>query len=752
MTSRGELADRLTRPEAVEEAAPTSARARGALGPDGPHRRHRGDRRAQALAAGLSALLGATACRETIGLPDLGAAESVLLVLEGAAPEVIAHDLAAAPRRVDTGESGQLTLLAYERPLAELGLVAGRVAPYTGEDGEPLPAPVRAFTRGEGAAAWAETPAAESAAFRSFRRAPAPAALCAGLGGCYPNPAALACVVPCPQPEPPAAPVIGASPGPRLTPCPEGWIEVERGGVPACDTSHSDTCPMGQYNFPATGCRGVSPGCSADGWPQLPEGEVALWVREGAGGPGTREDPMGSLDRALTESPPAAVVALARGRYPGSHAVSGGRTVAGGCAGEVVLEGEVTVEDGALRALSVAGRVRVVGPAVLEQVEVTGGPTALHVAAGGVLRGAGLAVTAPERALVLDATASASIEGAVLDAPLAALLESSTATIGGATMLGSTTVGGGALDLVESTLRGEGGLIRGERGARVAGRGIVVIRRGASAGAAISLSGATLLLERSRIEVAGDAIAAEDASRSTLEDTLLLAPDGARLGVAVSNRALGIVVARNVRVEGAETAFSVEHTNLLVSASTVLGGGTAVQGGDGAELRVETTRIAGTRGFAIELAGVVNRTGDTYQLADLEITGSAGGLRATRPQIGRISRVSITGVTGAALELGRGGTGAVVGAEDLAIERTGSAESGAILVESGVLDVLRVRLRDLGGAGLILRVGGSAEITHGHIDGAPIGVAAFGPRGDPRALLGGLLLERVAEPCRPCGE
>lgn len=165
-------------------------------------------------------------------------------------------------------------------------------------------------------------------------------------------------------PRPPALPV--------LTPCPPGWSEVASRLVTTCEPWPGGTaqaCPVGEFHLPGTsGCQRLGAGCPASGWPEsLPMMGLVLYVRAGAsGGDGSRANPVGSIDAALSlAAGRPATLALSAGTHPVSRAVPGGTTLLGACVNDTVLTGPATSS----AIVSTSGEV------VVRGVQITG-PTA----------------------------------------------------------------------------------------------------------------------------------------------------------------------------------------------------------------------------------------------------------------------------------------------------------------------------------------------------------------------------------------
>lgn len=144
-------------------------------------------------------------------------------------------------------------------------------------------------------------------------------------------------------PNPPTPPAL-----PAITPCADGWREVESGfeGAVGCDpwpaSGRIDDCPAGEAHFPGEpGCAPVGAPCPADEWPaDLPADARVVYVRSGAtDGDGTRARPFGTIAGGVAAAA-GAVVALAKGTYALDATVTlASRTLWGACAAETTIVG-----------------------------------------------------------------------------------------------------------------------------------------------------------------------------------------------------------------------------------------------------------------------------------------------------------------------------------------------------------------------------------------------------------------------------
>lgn len=173
-----------------------------------------------------------------------------------------------------------------------------------------------------------------------------------------------------------ADPVIpwmdGGDGDPVTRPCAAGWTRRESPAGAICD-------PWPEGGRPhCEGATAVRPGesaCTPIGRACPASGEFAedlpvdaLFVREGAGGTGTREAPFGTLAEALAVASPGATIALARGALAVPLDVDVAVTLRGACAEETRLTGPLTIS----------------AAVTLEDVTVTSASSAIVVQRGGL--------------------------------------------------------------------------------------------------------------------------------------------------------------------------------------------------------------------------------------------------------------------------------------------------------------------------------------------------------------------------------
>lgn len=144
------------------------------------------------------------------------------------------------------------------------------------------------------------------------------------------------------SPEQPTLVATVEAPGPRLTPCAEGWREVPGAHhvatcEPYAEAGYAEGCAFDEVHLPGTpGCARIGPTCPTDGWPaDLPADRALLYVDDDAapGGDGrTRATAMRQIsDAVAAAATPGTVIAVAVGRYDEAISLSNGQTLWGAC-------------------------------------------------------------------------------------------------------------------------------------------------------------------------------------------------------------------------------------------------------------------------------------------------------------------------------------------------------------------------------------------------------------------------------------
>lgn len=711
-------------------------------------------------ASTLLVLMAFSACgRRTIELPAVDDAKSVVLLLEGDTSIVEAHQLDAPSRRVSADEAELYTALFYPVALGALGLSEGTVPLFTGNDGRLLPTATDVFQRTASEKSWRGAMAEDSALYQNFRIPPESPSACAAYGGCYPDREDRACRIPCPEPEAPSPPELAESMLPALTPCPAGWTEVSGEYAATCAPRPEESCARGSYPFLGGPCAPITAACAADGWPEPPSGRTVFWVRAGAAGTGTQNDPFGSIDAALDASPPASIIAIAPGTYGESIALDGGRELLGACAEEVVLTGVIAVSEGVIAALTVEGSVGVDRSLTIEGVRLSGAGL-LVSAPGAEVKATRIVAGGPMGAIDMAAGSLFRIDDSVLMSTdliaSAVAMVSATATITRTSIFGTVEAIGGALTLGQSVLeRLDGGAVLHLSGGTIAD-GTDLVIRGNGESPAIVGAPANLTLRKTQIATGLEGVQVSSGASTLLEDVFLSQNDRNGEGAGVRSADGGILVARRMLIVGSDAGFWVDNTNVLITASTFRDCSRGVAAGNGTELRVEKSIFREMDKWAITVDGIVDRPGDTFQLVDLELRELRGGIRVVRSQVGRIERVAMFNAAGPIFEGGRNNSSPMVFATDLRLENlvcdTTEPECSGILIDQGSLELNRFAMKSIDVPAIFVDENGAARLINGRISDAPIGIQAFGRDRAARALLERVVFEDVPQPCEPCGE
>jgi len=148
-----------------------------------------------------------------------------------------------------------------------------------------------------------------------------------------------------------------APPLPDLTPCPEGWREVEEDGITTCDPWPEGgvaDCAADAAHFPGEpGCSRIGTTCPEGDLPEgLPDDGTVLYVRAGAtGGDGSRGRPFGTIPEAMGAAEAGTTIAVGKGAYDGVVRMRGGVTLHGACVAETLLTStEPSPADGIVQA------------------------------------------------------------------------------------------------------------------------------------------------------------------------------------------------------------------------------------------------------------------------------------------------------------------------------------------------------------------------------------------------------------------
>jgi hypothetical protein len=200
---------------------------------------------------------------------------------------------------------------------------------------------------------------------------------------------------------------------PVLTPCPDGWRELQTSEGPTlsyCEPWPEDghqSCDADAVHFPGTeGCALLGTACPTGNWAaDLPQERSILYVQSDAapGGDGSAEAPFSSISEALAQADPETVLALATGTYDEAVMAGRGVTLWGACVGETVLtRSDATDTDATFTAA---------GPdVVLRNLQVTGAARGIRVEDGASLAVEDVLVT-DTRDAAIDIQGQAELSG-----------------------------------------------------------------------------------------------------------------------------------------------------------------------------------------------------------------------------------------------------------------------------------------------------------------------------------------------------
>jgi hypothetical protein len=180
------------------------------------------------------------------------------------------------------------------------------------------------------------------------------------------------------EPTPPTVPEPS-----RMTPCPDGWREVEDPYDPqmaTCDPWPEGgplPCAIDEAHFPGRpSCERIGTSCPAGDWAEdIPPDASIVYVLAGApaGGDGTPAAPFGSIRDAIVAAPSDAVVAISKGTFDEAVVVTRPLTLWGACVAETVLAPSTASDDTAtIRLTTRAG-------ATVRNLQITGPRPGVHV-------------------------------------------------------------------------------------------------------------------------------------------------------------------------------------------------------------------------------------------------------------------------------------------------------------------------------------------------------------------------------------
>lgn len=245
--------------------------------------------------------------------------------------------------QVDVGLDTEfaVTVLAYGRPLTELGLNPGPlelVAP--GESGGQLPTPQQVYVadvgRGGSFAGW-EVAGALPPTIAAVRFRTTSVERCLIAGGCFPDRGGSSgtplCVSPCPSP--PRDPMPPVAPNLRRPAAPAGWIRTSSAGLSWDRPGVEGPCPASEFRTPAAPDCAPIDTCVDTNF--RPAGLRARYVDPNApaGGDGREAAPYRTLAEAYAAG--ATEIALARGTHGVRAWPAYPVRLVGVCAGETTL-------------------------------------------------------------------------------------------------------------------------------------------------------------------------------------------------------------------------------------------------------------------------------------------------------------------------------------------------------------------------------------------------------------------------------
>jgi hypothetical protein len=332
------------------------------------------------LAVGLFATTAACLGQRPIALPDPGAMQSAIFVVqvEGKDPLLYASPIVSSRSSMPSfaaPSSATLTLLYYAVTLDQLAIREGKLQLATATDMETRPLPkadvVSTAMADRDPIAWSTV---DASATPQLRMPITPLADCIARRGCFQDVRPFEgrdCFAPCPLdpsiPTPPAPPL--------MLPCPSGWAETSTRGIAYCEPPPRVRAPCGSDEaqwIDSASCVHVGPPCPAGDFADgLPAG--AIYVKSGVmpGGTGSSTSPI-TLDEALLRAQPGSIIALAKGTYDGPIRFSVRVRIVGAC-----TQGTQIV-----RTASDHEAITAIQPLSLEQLTISSDETALGIEGG----------------------------------------------------------------------------------------------------------------------------------------------------------------------------------------------------------------------------------------------------------------------------------------------------------------------------------------------------------------------------------
>lgn len=701
------------------------------------------------------------------------------MVVEGPdGTEVVAAN-ADAPFERTVPRSATVTLLSYDRSLANLGLTAGLLETKALPSGAALPATStvsQTLVDDDGVpGAWTALPRIPTR-LDGIRLAVPTGAECLEAGGCHPElveGSAPLCSIPCPAPSRPEAaalPVLGS-----LEP-PPGWVATTTAGTTVWTpwAVVDLTCPDGQIRPPGEeSCRSLGP-CDERSLGDV-GGAAAVYVSSSAspGGDGTASRPFTTLVDALAGQTPRRL-ALDRGSYTLRHFPTGLAELVGPCAEKVrvrVADG-VSVPDELLLSgvsLEATGAIEVSGEMSLEGARVVG---PLSVLEGGELSAdqfrldgqlevaRGASVTLGTGFLRSEATGlivggSAELERVVIWAQDTALHVHGGAEARGAQLAlsshdHSVVNVSGDLDLGWTLIEGGYGRARGIYSTGAAKLELNALTFLGTGDAAMRMTGGEAALRDSKIVVGGD-------------------PRGDGQGISITGGSLlvlertelGLVWDRGIDATGLGTRLRFAHVVVRDHrAPPVEGkfGGSAVDGREGSLVTGHHLRIVRAERLGMELDDLDTRA----VLEDVTIEEVAAksdrdhsGLLVKGGADVQVRRLGIRGAKGSALTVRNHTT--MLDVSDLEISGTTAAGcydsscifgmSGGIRVDKlGFARVRRFRLSGNGAFGAAIGEDSRLELEDGLIEGHQTGIYVHSPASEVEPTAVRVALDDNANP------
>jgi hypothetical protein len=715
--------------------------------------------------------------------PAYPGARSAILLVEGPDRGAFATDIDGSDPGIGVpiGADAVLWMLFYTQSLEERHLPHGRLTEASPlEHGVPLPKPIEAFrteVRNHSASPWMADDFRKSDLYKAFRIPAESPIQCAQRDGCYADPEDTECTAPCPSPLAPEPPDFADLPElPKLMPCPDGWNAVELDFLPveACDPfpAGRSSCPSDQLLHPgALGCEMLSEPCpGGDGFPPLVGSGPFAYVRAGAtGGDGSRARPFGRIPDALATLSAGTTILLAPGTYDDAVRLTTTATIAGACASEVIVRGDLAIEgtSAAIRGLRLQGTV--------------------SIAAG---RSAEIEDSAIEAS---DAVAASVGQSARLRLAHARILGSISASEGSSVDLATVDLAGevkatkAALEARDLYLRGgfeisEGSLVVSRSGVIVsdkaairASSSLVDLRDVFIGGAAPApLSGVTLAqghldAARLRIDTVSTGIELDLAATASVSDAFVAPRDLNQPAIVLKGSRAGFerlvvfaslfAVDEEPRDPRSESAVSV--TNLV-----------AVSTGRGIGVHSRST-FSGRRmyfrdtiGQAVLADGARSAVDPDIDLEDVRLVDAEGGFAISGDRALRVRRTTMVGLRSAGVELGNNSDqptdAPVLDASGVFISGgphvtgpgscgEGLSCQGSVAIARGLAKITAFVLESSPAAGVVITDDVDITLADGVFRDLSAGFSITGTGPDLRSLLTHTRFEHVDRICDPCG-